>query len=218
MKTYSLAFTANETKTLQGGRVLFLMTTTDAVDIRLSRHNAALPESAEGVSQGFKARPRVVGGVGFDKAEITSATAQTIAVAISMGDVDANTIGGSIKVSGTVLVRAKGGNEGYYRSSISSALNTIKTPAQNTAGILISSVLLESRGHEVRLMHKTSAPTSWTNGIGIASYLDDAGGGKNRYLSHVALPYLVPAGHGLYEKGLAATYVTGVDLSFEVLS
>ena len=79
--------------------MLFLMTTTSAVDIRLSRHNAALPESAEGVSQGFKARPRVVNDVGFDKAEITSAAAQTIEVAISMGDVDANTIGGSINAT-----------------------------------------------------------------------------------------------------------------------
>lgn len=104
----------------------------------------------------------------------------------------------------------------YYRLSSSTALNTIVTPAANTAGVVVSPGVLYSAGGSVqeRLMAKASAPSAWNDpaAITIAVLMANAD-----YSRNFDGPFVVPAGFGLYEQAdqLGAA---GASFGYEVLT
>lgn len=82
MRTLSELFTAAETKQFTVPGIYFrLLGTTGPVDVVFVRHGARVGESASQVEAGYYALPEG----GFDRIEITSATAQTVKFAISRG-------------------------------------------------------------------------------------------------------------------------------------
>lgn len=102
---------------------------------------------------------------------------------------------------------------GYFRNTSSAALNTLVTPAGNTAGVLVHSLSGNATGLTVRIMAKASAPATWDDTT--ASTLLHVASGN--LVSLCALPLLLPAGLGLYEQASSASAGSQVSVVYEVL-
>ena len=108
LKTYSYAFTAAQKKTYGGGRYLYLLQADAAVDVEFFDANGSSLGRAEGVLGGFELAivseeiGKISPLVGFGKVEITSATAQTVVVAIARQKVSYNRISGTVTATNSV--------------------------------------------------------------------------------------------------------------------
>jgi len=111
MKTLDLVIGAGETAFVPGGRYFRLISTSAPVDILFKKDSRTLNESAENVEAGYYAVPPE----GFDIIEVTSATAQTVKVAITrgtggydrtVGDVNATVVKGDTSLSVTKTIAA----------------------------------------------------------------------------------------------------------------
>lgn len=114
-KVYSYALSAGVPKVYPGGRFLRLLVADAAVDIKFFSDAGGEIGSAIGVKGGFALAidPKEINKdsplVGFGKVEITSATSQTVEVAISRQPIDYNRITGTITTqisSGTALTQS----------------------------------------------------------------------------------------------------------------
>ena len=108
VKTFTYAIGAGATKTLPGGRYLYLLKADAAVDVEFFDENGQPLGKAEGVLGGFELgiNPKDLGFtsalVGFGKVQITSATAQTVEVAVARQKVSYNRISGTITSTASV--------------------------------------------------------------------------------------------------------------------
>jgi len=82
MKTFDLTFTAGETKVVPGGIFFVIISATDPIDVNYLTNATNNNENAVGVETGYFYE-NIDGG--FTSARITSATVQTIKVAVSRG-------------------------------------------------------------------------------------------------------------------------------------
>ncbi len=106
----------------------------------------------------------------------------------------------------------------YFRLSSSAALNTIVTPAANTAGVRVSRGYISSSNQvRARLMMKQTAPTSWNDSAAVTLAMADSAAGVQFPLMWDN-EFIVPAGWGLYEQGEGAGNFTSVSFGYEVLS
>lgn len=102
MKTVSIVFAAGQQITFEGGGNYFhLLETTGNVDVELRRDGATVA-SANAVGYGFKVKPRD----GFNGLSISSASAQTIKIAVGDGDGEFNQITGTVAISGNTGAHA----------------------------------------------------------------------------------------------------------------
>jgi len=92
MKTFEYLFSAGETKTFPGGTFFVLVTATSGVDVQYLKNNTSLNEDASGVTSGYEFEYEE----GFNFVKVTSATAQTVKVAVSRGN-------GTFNVSSSIL-------------------------------------------------------------------------------------------------------------------
>jgi hypothetical protein len=115
MKTPVIIFGAGQTIEFYGGGSYFhILTSTGPVSVTLKRHEGVIAQ-AEGVGFGYKNKPRD----GFTGFTITSATAQSIQIAVGDGDDEYNYITGSVAII----------NQGAFtetQSSVTNADNIIK--------------------------------------------------------------------------------------------
>ncbi len=98
-------FAAGETKRFEAtGTFFLLMNAAAAVNATFFRNRTRLNESVQGITTGFSFKDLK----GFDAVEITSATAQTVQIITSEGEVgfasSVNVAGGSVAVTGDVFV------------------------------------------------------------------------------------------------------------------
>lgn len=85
----------------------------------------------------------------------------------------------------------------YIRSSLSSALNTVRAPGTNVNGFEVRVVAgVVANGQVVRVMTKNQNPTGILDPA--AKTIALIAGNQVQIL--VTLPYKVPPGHGLYEQ------------------
>jgi hypothetical protein len=124
---------------------------------------------------------------------------------------DINNIG-TVSLISAITPRSLGTST-YYRSSASAALNTILAPASNVNGVVIVSAALHGAADAIRMMAKSSAPSSFsdTSAMEIATRMSTAVGG------FVSMPLLVQAGLGLYEQANGTGGVTGVNMGYTIL-
>lgn len=240
MKTYSLTFTAGESKQLPSGVHLELITSTDSVDITYRKNQTDLNEKATNVSAGyFFTMPRISRPVydeehkivtgfrdefdTFDLVEIYSATAQTVVIGITQGDggsrsTATNLTGGTIDLISAITPQSIA-NTAYVRSSATSAINTVVTPAANTNGVLITSVGFNSVSEHIRVMTKSATPSTWDDGVMIA-YMDVSASSSNYGsigVGEFTMPIIIPAGLGVYEAASSGSNSTRTMIAYEVL-
>ena len=90
MKTLTKTFdgTGTDTWTIPGGNFLQVLDTSGPIGIKFFKGGSSVDEDAIDVEAGFKSRPvrPADGGDAFDSVQITSATAQTVKIAISRGE------------------------------------------------------------------------------------------------------------------------------------
>lgn len=102
-----------------------------------------------------------------------------------------------------------------------SVLQTIVTPAANTAGVVVNVAALSAGAGDgaVRLMAKDSAPTDWAD-TAAATLLfarTDGTHGESLAENAVTLPLRVPAGMGLYVQGSSVGDFKDYFVIYEVL-
>lgn len=205
MKTFSYTFAAGETMHFPSGKFFIVITAGDALNVDYFRNVQKLDESAQGVTSGYYAEF----DEGFDSIQIYSATIQTIKIAISKGS------SGGFNISSTIITDILGGVidevkpytlSTFFDVYLGTALQTIVTPAANTAGIRIDNITMGAWGATgfARVMHKTSAPVSPSDGYALAV------GYTNSYVDKINTPIIIPSGHGLYAQANVANaaYVT----------
>lgn len=218
IRSYRDTFTAGVKKQYRGGSFFNIAELTDEVTVRLFSNMGNTIAVLENIGAGFWIK--LDNGTDSERigsVEIESATAQTIDVIIGDGEFGANKT--STTITGGRLDAALLRTTEYKRTSISTALNTVVTPAANTNGIIITSALAGVAGGETRIMAKTSAPASLEDGVLIyAHYSSSSGTYYQEIVSPVVtLPIQIPAGFGLYEQSSSAIITSYVQISYEVL-
>lgn len=111
MSTYTDTFTAGETKQYGRGLFLKIISATNNVDVAFRNSDGTLIDKAEGVSQGdaFQS-PK-----GFDYAEVTSATAQTVKIQLLKLLMTSTALIGAVSASTTRVNKVANGNQYYFR-------------------------------------------------------------------------------------------------------
>ena len=146
---------------------------------------------------------------------VDDATTATISgnLAGITADVSIDDGGNSITIDdgGVALTPHDIGLSSYYSNVVSSSLYTVFTPASNTNGVIVKAISTRQSGNVLRLMIKQSAPTSFTDGVGIVAH-GYAEGHKD-----VVLPFKIPAGYGLYYQVDGATSNSPIQINYEVL-
>ncbi len=205
-RDFTLIFdgTGTDTKTLPPGRSFVVLSSSTVMTGSVFRGGQKFA-SISRINQGdlYRVRPSAEE---FDKIELNSAGAQTVIVLVSDGNFETGTLIGSVSVNNTPTIAAVTAAltppslvTGYYRKSITSALQTIITPAQNTAGIRVHYCMLGATVTEgrARIMAKTSAPASLDDTT--ANTLLYAYPNAGCYTAQQSFSILLPAGMGLYE-------------------
>lgn len=92
--------------------------------------------------------------------------------------------------------------------TLGTTLQTIVTPAANTNGIHVDQLLLRtSAGNGANVMTKASAPTSWNDAASESLLYVNANVtyGNNSGRNDQIMPYIIPAGLGLYAQANGGT-------------
>lgn len=219
MQTYEYTFSAGETKVFPSGQFFILIDASSGVDVDYFKNNTNINESASGVTSGYFYRNEN----GFDTVQVTSATGQTVKLAISKAGDGGYNIASQIISGGTVdlineITPQTSGITSYHRLNTSDALNTIVTPASNTNGILVTAISTYSDTCFVRVMFNTTSPTGYLDGVNIGPQVyTPSTDSVNRYFAQCAMPIIVPAGYGLYERSNSNTNTSGADVTYTVL-
>lgn len=117
-----------------------------------------------------------------------------------------NTVGSITDVANISAITPEtiNGSSFFYYGALTT-LQTIVTPASNTAGIKIYNAYAHaySGGYIARLMAKTSAPSAVTDNTAktlAVSVTSSSSGGGSSSLNPTLTPLIVPAGYGLYSQ------------------
>ncbi len=122
MRTISYTFAAGETKVLNIFGAYFRILSGLALDINFMRNNAFIGENAVAVDAGYFSQPQG----GFDRLDIKSASAQTIKIAVSMGQ-------GGYDIPPTGLVTISNVNGGFTQAQATVTNLNMVMIAANTA-------------------------------------------------------------------------------------
>lgn len=220
MRTIGVVLAAGVTQELAVyGKYFRLMTTVGAVDVQLMSKGRVV-EEATNVQAGYYDQP----ASGFDGVRITSATSQTIQIAVTNGTGgydrstgDVNVLpGGVIGVQGPralsgvpvladlpVLTRDVGG---YPASSFSSSsalaaagTEAVFLPAANPNGAILYERQVTTNSAAVGtivLLAKSSAPATFSDGV--CHYMINNVAGAMQVGGVIDKPVFIPAGLGLY--------------------
>lgn len=225
-QVFSKTFAGAGTVRFPGGRFFRLITA--AADVTLVFYSPSGEELATiaGVRAGLGIKAENLTGdklSTFGSVDVTSATAQAVAALISSVEADYDRSAGTVDISGgtidTVTLVAgitppTSKTTSFRRESASAALDTIVTPAANTAGIYISYACVGNVTDSMRLMIKTSAPATWADGAAIVVAPKN---GTSAKVSNQIRGVIVPAGYGLYAQADAAGGSTSVEVTYALL-
>ena len=228
-QVFSKTFAGAGTTRFPGGRFFRLITA--AADVTLVFYSPSGEELATiaGVRAGLGIKAENLTGdklSTFGSVDVTSATAQAVAALISSVEADYDRSAGTVDISGgtidtvttvgtvAAITPPTSKTTSFRRESASAALDTIVTPAANTAGIYISYACVGNVTDSMRLMIKTSAPATWADGAAIVVAPKN---GTSAKVSNQIRGVIVPAGYGLYAQADAAGGSTSVEVTYALL-
>lgn len=142
LKTFSYSFGAGETKTYPGGRFLYILQADAAVDVEFFTAAGESLGKAEGVLGGFELslEPADIGLVsrliGFGKCQVTSATGQTVVIAIARQRVSYNRISGTLTAattSGATVTQSSATAGAASGALIAANANRLRARIRNTS-------------------------------------------------------------------------------------
>lgn len=207
------------------GRHFSLLTTEEPVNITVKRSHSRLEEY-----KNVQAPIYAEFDLDFDVIEIESVSgaAQTVSFGVTSANIKNPRSQGDVNITNTPSIIAAGGTLDaltfpatfYKRVGSQTTLNTIVTPAENVNGVKIysgycSMYLSGSRGF---IAYKTSAPSNIDDSsaailFGVHSGTSVNNGGE---LNATVMPFIVPAGHGIYEQANDSTQSIGA-LVYKIL-
>lgn len=110
------------------------------------------------------------------------------------------------------------GTTAYHRNSNTAALQTIVAPASNTKGIIVLAAAAQfnvASANPIRIMHKATAPATLDDTTAKTILLHAGSLNAN---GAAQMPYLIPAGDGLYEQTGTSADVSKVSVVYTVLT
>ena len=217
----TFAGTGTDKKTLGAGMSFVVLSSTSVMTGKVYRKGRQIAEISL-INQGDV----YTAAAPFDYVELNSAGAQTVTVLLTEGQFKTGELTGRVSISnapniGTVAaITPPALATPYYRNSVSTSLQTLVTPAANTAGVVVYGMtgwVYSAGGYAVRIMAKTSPPASIQDAAAhTLLYVATCVGQPLGSTSQIALPVMLPSGTGLYEQSSDGTGSV-VTVTYEVL-
>lgn len=216
LRSYQITLSAGVAVPFTGGKYFTIEESTADVDVAFLDNSGQQIGVAENVASGFWCEVPAFGSV-----QITSASAQTISVIIGGGSDSAPIRFGVNKTTTSINGGIMSPRElvtGYFYQAAVATLQTVVTPAANTAGVRIDSAVMHSASGFGRIMAKTSAPSSVTDTAArtIAQYTSMGASNVQAESRYTGDSILLPAGEGLYHQ-VNGAYQNYVSINYEVL-